>query len=149
VITEIELGHVHGSCVDFNGKSILAIGPSGSGKTSLILDLIALGGVLVADDQVILSEDANGITVSAPHTIAGKIEVRGIGILSCPHVNMSYVNLIVDLSAEPLMRLPEINTVKIGSVSIEIIAGGTVQNLPITAKILNLYGRDLANEKVL
>ncbi len=149
MITEIELGHVHGSCVDFNGKSILAIGPSGSGKTSLILGLIALGGVLVADDQVILSEDTNGISATPPLAIAGKLEARGIGILSCPHVKMSYVNLIVDLSAEPQMRLPEISTVNIGSVSIEIIAGAKVQNLPITAKILNLYGRDPANEKVL
>ena len=29
---EIELGHTHGSCVDFDGKSILAIGPPGQGN---------------------------------------------------------------------------------------------------------------------
>lgn len=147
--TEIELGHIHGSCVDFDGKCILAIGPSGAGKTSLILDLIALGGILVADDQVILSEDANGIIASAPQSIAGKIEARGIGILSCPYVQMSYLNLIVDIATEPPMRLPESRTVKVGSISIEIIAGGKMSNLPIAVKILTLYGRNPPTEKTL
>jgi HPr kinase/phosphorylase len=140
VISEIELGHIHGSCVDFEGKCILAIGPSGSGKSSLALSLIGLGGVLVSDDQVILSEDAKGITASPPVNITGKIEVRSIGILKCPHIEVSRINLVVDLSTEPDERIPKQEIVKIGTHPVNMIAGFGVENLPIAARLLNLYG---------
>jgi HPr kinase/phosphorylase len=139
---EIELGHTHGSCVDFDGKSILAIGPSGSGKSSLALALIGLGGTLVSDDQVVLSESENGVYVSTHAAIAGKIEARGIGILRCPHVDTSRLNLVADLSTAPDDRMPARQTVKIGSHHVDLIAGEGVANLPIAARLLNLYGRD-------
>lgn len=144
MILEIELGHVHGSCVDFGGKSILAIGPSGCGKSSLALNLIALGGTLVSDDQVILSDDKIGVSVSVPNAIAGKIEARGVGIVKCPNVATSRLNLVVDLSVAPKDRLPAGQTVKIGSHDVGVIAGKGVTNLPIAAKLLNLFGRDQA-----
>jgi HPr kinase/phosphorylase len=144
VITEIKLGTVHGSCVDFDGKSILAIGPSGSGKSTLSLNLIALGGVLVSDDQVVLSNSKNGVIVAPPDVISGKIEARNIGILKCPHVNASRLNLVIDLSVAPECRMPEIMFVGIGERSVEVIAGKGVTNLPIAAKLLNIFGRDYA-----
>jgi HPr kinase/phosphorylase len=130
--------------VDFDGKSILAVGPSGAGKSSLALNLIALGGVLVSDDQLVLSTDISGVTVSPPDTLAGKIEARYIGILNCPHVRFSRLNLVVDLSVKPQDRLPHQHSIKIGAHHVEIIAGKSVENLPIAAKLLNLYGRDQA-----
>lgn len=142
MICEIKLGAVHGSCVDFDGKCVLAIGPSGSGKSALALNLIALGGVLVADDQVILSSSESGVDASAPKVIAGKIEVRNVGILCCPHINMSRLNLVIDLTAKPQRRMPETSFVKIGTHQVEVIAGAGVTNLPIAAKLLNLFGRD-------
>jgi HPr kinase/phosphorylase len=142
VIFEIELGLVHGSCIDFEGRGILAIGPSGSGKSSLVLSLIGLGGVLVSDDQVMLKQDKNGVTASPPENIAGKIEARNIGILKCPHINASQVNLVVDLSVEPAGRIPKQETVMIGQYNINMIAGFGVENLPIAASLLNLYGWD-------
>jgi HPr kinase/phosphorylase len=144
VITEIKLGAVHGSCVDFDGKSILAIGPSGSGKSTLALNLIALGGVLVSDDQVVLSNDKNGVIVAPPNVISGKIEARTIGRLKCPHVNVSRLNLVIDLTVAPERRMPEIMFVDIGTHHVEVIAGNGVANLPIAAKLLNLFGRDYA-----
>lgn len=142
MISEIKLGAVHGSCVDFDGNSILAIGPSGSGKSSLALDLIALGGILVSDDQVLLSSETTGVVVAPPTTISGKIEARGIGILSCPHVDTSHLNLVVDLASVSHDRLPGQHMVKIGAHHVEIIAGGSVTNLPIAAMLLNIFGRD-------
>jgi HPr kinase/phosphorylase len=144
VITEIKLGAVHGSCVDFDGKSILAIGPSGSGKSTLALNLIALGGVLVSDDQVVLSSGKNGVIVAPPNAISGKIEARTIGILKCPHVNASRLHLVIDLTDAPERRMPEIMFVEIGAYQVEVIAGKGVANLPIAAKLLNLFGRDYA-----
>ena len=142
MITEIKLGAVHGSCVDFDGKSILAFGPSGSGKSTLALNLIALGGVLVSDDQVVLSNGTDGVIVTPPNVISGKIEVRNIGILKCPHVNASRLNLVIDLTVMPERRMPKIMFVEICAYHVEVIAGKGVNNLPIAAKLLNLYGRD-------
>jgi len=145
VISKIRPGAVHGSCVDFDGKSILAIGPSGSGKSTLALDLIALGGVLVSDDQVILSTDINGVNVSPPASIAGKIEARNVGILNCPYLESSRLNLVVDLNAAAHDRLPTPQTVKIGAHRVDIIAGNGIANLPIAVRLLNLFGRDQAS----
>jgi len=144
-VTTIGPGAVHGSCVDFDGKSILAIGPSGAGKSTLALNLIALGGVLVSDDQVILSTDINGVNVSPPVSIAGKIEARNVGILNCPYLKSSRLNLVVDLDAIAHDRLPTPQTVKIGEHQVEIIAGNGVANLPIAVRLLNLFGRDQAS----
>ena len=142
MILSISQGWVHGSCVDFDGKSILAIGPSGSGKSSLALNLIALGGVLVSDDQVLLSNDVYGVTASPPDTLLGKIEARNLGILNCPHVMKSHLNLVVDLNEKPPCRLPGQHKVKIGAHQVKIIAGLDVANLPIAVMLLNLYGGD-------
>lgn len=141
MISSIALGLVHGSCVDFDGKSILAVGPSGAGKSSLALNLIALGGILVSDDQLLLSDDVDGVKVSPPDILAGKIEARYIGILNCPNVRFSRLNLVVDLAVQPQDRLPHQHSIKIGAHHVEIIAGKNVENLPIAAKLLNLYGR--------
>jgi len=141
VIAELKPGAVHGSCVDFDGKAILAIGPSGSGKSSLALSLIALGATLVSDDQVILTADDKGITVSPPQVIAGKIEARHIGIVNCPFVDTSRLYLVVDLSTHPKQRMPDLSSMTIGSHIIEVISGKDVPNLPIVAKLLTLFGR--------
>jgi HPr kinase/phosphorylase len=148
VISRIKLGTVHGSCVDFDGKSILVIGASGCGKSTLALSLIALGGILVSDDQVVLSNGINGVDVSSPKTISGKIEARNIGILTCPYIDRSRLNLVIDLTKTTQHRLPEIHSVNIGVHHVEIIAGSGVANLPIAAKLLNLFGRDQASGPV-
>ena len=141
MISEIETGYFHGSCVDFNGKSILAIGASGSGKSSLALGLIALGGDLISDDQVILTDDDKGVIVTSPSSIRGKIEAYSVGVLNCPNRENGYLQLVIDLSVEPKKRFPEPATVQIGSHDIEVIAGKGVSNLPMAAKLLTLYGR--------
>ncbi|MFK5996753.1 MAG: serine kinase [Rhodobacterales bacterium] len=140
MITDLKPGAVHGSCVDFDGKAILAIGPSGSGKSSLALSLIALGGTLVSDDQVILTADVKGVTVSPPKVIAGKIEARHIGILNCPFVDRSHLRLIVDMSTKPKQRMPDVRRVTIGLHPIAVISGKETPSLPIAAKLLTVYG---------
>jgi len=66
--------------------------------------------VLVADDQVRIDRHGDCLLASPPPTIAGLIEVRGLGIVSLPHTAQAGVALLVDLSApgEPHPgRLPE------------------------------------------
>jgi serine kinase of HPr protein (carbohydrate metabolism regulator) len=99
---------LHASCVAIDGAGILIRGPSGSGKSSLALRLIDEGGVLVADDQTVVEAADDGIVASAPASIAGRLEVRGLGIVRVEHLPRAKLALIVDLAAaDAIARLPE------------------------------------------
>jgi HPr kinase/phosphorylase len=95
---------VHGTCVALGGKGVLLLGGSGAGKSDLALRLIHDGAVLVADDRVVLTVKASKLAASAPTTIAGLIEVRGLGILKLP-VRAATLALAVQLGDEG-PRLP-------------------------------------------
>lgn len=99
---------VHGTSVALGGDGILLRGPSGSGKSDLALRLIDEGGRLVADDQTELHVSSDDISMTAPATIAGRMEVRGIGILRVPTVAAAPLRLVVDLvPSSAIERLPE------------------------------------------
>ena len=79
---------MHGTCVALGQRGALLRGRSGSGKSDLALRFLALARrrellpLLVADDQVWVEAKGDGsLVASAPQTIAGKIEVRGLGII--------------------------------------------------------------------
>ncbi|MGH6825944.1 HPr kinase/phosphorylase [Methyloceanibacter sp.] len=105
---------VHGTCVALGQHGALLRGGSGSGKSDLALRFLALGPEqdlrpqLVADDQVWVEAMRDGsLVASAPETIAGKIEVRGLGILDLPHRPNARLILVADLvSAEEVPRMP-------------------------------------------
>ena len=97
---------IHATCVTLDGAGILIRGPSGAGKSDLALRLIELGAVLVADDRTDLRALTEGLVASAPPSLAGKLEVRGIGIVDLPHAAAAPIRLVVDLAAE-VERLPE------------------------------------------
>ena len=99
---------IHGTSVALGGDGILLQGPSGSGKSDLALRLIDGGARLVADDQTELSLLQGELRLSAPAAIAGRIEVRGIGILSVPTVASVPLRLVVALVPPgQVERLPE------------------------------------------
>ncbi len=64
--------------------------------------------LLVADDQVFVAPNGNGALVaSAPATIAGKIEVRGLGIVDVPSLAEAELTLVCDLvGGEDVPRMP-------------------------------------------
>lgn len=63
---------------------------------------------MVSDDQVRLERDGDVIRASAPPTLRGKLEVRGIGIVEVPVVDAAVVALTVDLCAPAeVERMPE------------------------------------------
>lgn len=69
------------SCVAIDGRAVMIEGPPGSGKTSLALALIDRGARLVGDDGVMLELRGEGVLwASPPPRIAGKIEIRNVGI---------------------------------------------------------------------
>jgi HPr kinase/phosphorylase len=99
---------VHATSVALGGDGILLRGPSGSGKSDLALRLIDEGARLVADDQTEIERAGDRLVMRAPATIAGQMEVRGLGIVRLPAVASAPLRLVVDLVApEAVERLPE------------------------------------------
>ena len=97
---------VHATTVASDGRAVLITGPSGSGKSDLALRLIDRGFVLVSDDQTIVRRDGERLVATAPATIAGKFEIRGIGIVDMAALSEAPLALIVELTSE-LTRLPD------------------------------------------
>lgn len=105
-MTTLSSDRLHASCVSIDGRAVLIEGLSGSGKSDLTLRLIDRGATLVSDDYTFIRRDGTRLLASAPPTIVGKIEVRGLGILEFPYVSDVPVALIVSVG-EPVERLPE------------------------------------------
>jgi HPr kinase/phosphorylase len=98
---------VHGTAIALGSEGILLRGPSGAGKSDLALRLIDQGARLVADDQTELRREGDDIIMSAPATIAGRIEVRGLGIVDVPHLASAPLRLVVDLMPpQEIERMP-------------------------------------------
>ncbi len=97
---------VHASTVSIEGRAVLITGPSGSGKSDLALRLIDRGFTLVSDDQTVVNRDGERLIASAPSNIAGKLEIRGIGIVEMEARSDIPVALIVELTSD-IERLPD------------------------------------------
>jgi serine kinase of HPr protein (carbohydrate metabolism regulator) len=97
---------VHASTVASDGRAVLISGPSGSGKSDLALRLLDRGFTLVSDDQTIVRREGDRLIASAPPTIKGKLEIRGVGIVEMDTLDAVPVALFVELTSE-IMRLPD------------------------------------------
>lgn len=97
---------IHASCVAIGGRGVLIAGASGRGKSDLSLRLIDRGAWLVSDDYTIVRAHEGRLYGSAPPPIAGRIEVRGVGIVELAPTAEAPLCLVVDLDSEP-QRLPE------------------------------------------
>ena len=97
---------LHASTVALDGRAVMISGPSGSGKSDLALRLLDRGFILVSDDQTIVRKDSGRVLASAPPTIRGKLEIRGVGIVDMDTVDNVPVALIVELTSD-IQRLPD------------------------------------------
>lgn len=97
---------LHASCVAIGDHAVLIEGPSGSGKSDLALRLIDRGARLVSDDYTIIARRGDALLASAPDTIVGRIEVRGIGIVEMAACRDVEVAMLISL-AEEVERMPE------------------------------------------
>jgi serine kinase of HPr protein (carbohydrate metabolism regulator) len=97
---------VHASTVAIGGRAVLITGPSGAGKSDLSLRLLDRGFTLVSDDQTIVRKSGERLVASAPPTLAGKLEIRGLGIVEMERVDNVPVALLVELAGD-IQRMPD------------------------------------------
>jgi len=133
---------VHTSCVAIGGRAVLIGGRSGKGKSDLALRLIDRGAALVSDDYTFVRRVEGRLLASAPDTITGKIEARGVGILEFPAERDVPVALFVDLDLDP-SRLPAAGEIRsVAGVAIPVVALSALEaSAPIKVEAaLNQFG---------
>lgn len=132
---------IHATTVARGDAGILILGTSGSGKSSLALQLMALGAVLVADDQTRLDASDAGLIASAPPDLVGLIEARGIGILRVPAVAAVRIVLAVDLDQIQMQRHPPRRHLTLHGIEIDLVFGPISAHLPASLMCYVAGGR--------
>lgn len=103
---------IHASAVLVGARALLIRGPSGAGKSRLVLDVLQAGATglcaftrLVADDRAHISVSNGRVLVQPAESLAGLLEIRGVGIRRLPYEPLAVVGFVVDLGSAP-ERLP-------------------------------------------
>lgn len=102
-------------------RGVLITGPSGAGKSDLALRLIGQGWRLVADDYAHVFASGGALYAACPATIAGRIEARGVGVLPASALDMVRLVLAVQLSKDPIERLPEAAETVLAGVPLPVV----------------------------
>jgi serine kinase of HPr protein (carbohydrate metabolism regulator) len=144
---------IHASVVLVGAHAMLIQGPPGSGKSRLACALIdaASAGMLrfarlVADDRALI-EAVDGRLLARPApTLAGLIEMRGLGIRRMTYEPVAVVGVAVELAASDAVRLPEPSSREteiagIRLARIAIVAG--VDPLPLVLGYLRTEDADI------
>jgi HPr kinase/phosphorylase len=109
---------IHASAVLVGRRAVLIRGPSGSGKSRLALALLEAARTgtgscllpfarLVADDRALIETHNGRLLVRPAASLAGLIEVRGLGIRRLPCEPVAVVGFVADLDAPDAARMPE------------------------------------------
>lgn len=109
-----EARNIHATAIVIGTAGLLFAGPPGSGKSAKAFASMAeaaargLFSALIADDRVLVAPVGGSIVASAPASIAGRLELRGSGIVAVRHLPRAVLHLAV-LPGEPrgAGRLPE------------------------------------------
>lgn len=98
---------IHATAVLTGAKALLIRGEAGSGKSRLALRLIQTlpFARLIGDDRVHVEAQNGRLLVRPAETLAGLIEVRGLGIRRVPHEPVGVTGWVLDLVPEA-DRLP-------------------------------------------
>jgi serine kinase of HPr protein (carbohydrate metabolism regulator) len=133
---------VHASSVAIDGRAVLIGGRPGRGKSDLSLRLIDRGALLVSDDYTVVQRVEGVARASAPATIAGKIEVRGVGIVELETAREVPVALFVDLDERPERQPEPGETRLVAGVAIPVLRlAGLEASAPLKVEAaLRLFG---------
>lgn len=112
---------IHAGCVALGNRGVLILGSSGTGKSALALQLMAFGCELVSDDRTALAARGGVVVAAAPLPIRGRIEARGVGILSARARAAARVALVVDMNETEGERLPPMRTYTLLGVELPLL----------------------------
>ena len=96
-MTALSSEAIQAACVAVDGRGVMIECRDGDARVDLALRMIDRGAVLVADSQTICLRSAKQLLASAPAGAAGRIEVRGLGIVEMPHAERVPVDLLIVL----------------------------------------------------
>ena len=124
-------------------RAVLIEGAPGSGKSSLALALIDRGAGLLGDDGVTLRLDDGLLWAHAPPNIAGRIEIRNVGIAELPISHPAPVALCLRLDPAAPRYLEEATKIDILGIEVPLVAlWPDSPILPLRAEwALRLHGR--------
>jgi HPr kinase/phosphorylase len=132
---------IHASAVLVGARAVLIQGASGSGKSRLALALVqaAQAGALpfarlVGDDRVHLEAAHGRLLVRPAAALAGRIEVRGLGIRNLAWEPVAVIGLVMELGMQNGERLPAQNQREIE------LAGVRLPRLAVAADVEPLPG---------
>ena len=136
---------VHASAVLVGSRAVLIRGPAGAGKSRLLLAIIQAAETgllrfarLVGDDRVHLEPSHDRLLVRPAASLAGLIEVRGLGIRRLDHEPIAVVGLVVDLAAGDAERLPTTpETVVLGVRLRRLAFAASAEPLPAVLAVLH------------
>jgi serine kinase of HPr protein (carbohydrate metabolism regulator) len=136
---------IHATAVLIGARAVLIRGPAGSGKSRLAYAALeaARTGLLpfarlVGDDRVHVEAAHGRLLVRPANTLAGLIEIRGLGIRRLPYEPLAAVGLVVDLAAGDGERLPTAGESAIEGIALPRLAVAPGQDaLPILLAALH------------
>jgi serine kinase of HPr protein (carbohydrate metabolism regulator) len=133
---------VHASSVAIRGRGVLIGGRPGMGKSDLAFRLVDRGALLISDDYTIVRRVKGVALASAPATIIGKIELRGVGIVELETAQEVPVALIVDLDERPERQPEPGETRLVAGVAIPVLRlAGLEASAPLKVEAaLRLFG---------
>lgn len=106
--------NIHATALVAGDRGLLLLGPSGSGKTTLATALVdrfsrcGLFSRIVGDDQLFVEARGGRLLVFAPDTIAGLVEVPGLGPRARPFESAAVIDMAMRLvPADRLERVQE------------------------------------------
>lgn len=94
------------TCVAIGGRGLLIEGPPGSGKSTLALELIDRGAMLVGDDGVTFDLRDDHLWAAPPPNIAGRLEIRGLGIVHLPCTEAPVALALTLVDTAPRLPVP-------------------------------------------
>ena len=119
-------GLIHATVVARYGpkgwRGVLIAGGSGAGKSDLALRLIGQGWRLIADDYTWVWASSGALSATAPSTIAGLIEARGVGVTPTPFMPSVRVVLAIQCVADEPERLPQAETRTVCGLAVPVLS---------------------------
>lgn len=127
---------IHATAIAVKGQGILLTGPSGCGKSDLAIRLIDRGAKLISDDQVAMNLSKSTIALSPPQSIAGKMEIRALGIFELEYIADVSLKLVVELGAETERFPMDRQTLSIMNVKVPLLKIDALhQSAPIKVEL--------------